>query len=78
MRLLVAALLLALQHRRSAADGKAGTAAPAAARPHIVLALIDDWGHSDVGFTNRTATSPFILDHLWGHPGSLPPHTRRV
>jgi arylsulfatase A-like enzyme len=66
MRLLVAALLLALPRRWCSADtasrpplllaaatGTAAAAGAAAARPHIVLALIDDWGHSDVGFTNR-------------------------
>ena len=42
--------LIAIALLAGSSSSSAGAAAP---RPHIILALIDDWGHSDVGFTNR-------------------------
>ena len=52
-----------------------------APRPNIILALIDDWGHSDVGYTNRLVDNLLRtprLDELSAADGSVQLHNYYV
>jgi len=58
---LVAALVAAVVHATSPPPPLPARLAP---RPHILLILIDDWGHSDIGYTNRLVDNKIRTPHL--------------